>query len=56
MGVEGRLTRVDPLVYWTKDDVRDFMRANNLPYHKKAKRKYNHKEAKDDSEYPSYHY
>lgn len=53
---EGRLTRVNPLLHWSKDDVREFMRINNLPYHKMAKKKYSHTETKEDVESPSYHY
>lgn len=31
--VEGRLIRVDPVVRWSKDDVRTFMRKHSLPFH-----------------------
>lgn len=37
---DGRLIRVDPVIRWTDDDVRKFMRENELPYHKRAKRDY----------------
>ncbi len=54
--VEGRLTRVDPLFSWSKDDVRSFMSAHNLPYHEMAKRKYDHNKNKEKSDSLSYHY
>jgi phosphoadenosine phosphosulfate reductase len=54
--VEGRLIKVDPLIRWTKDDVREFMRAHNLPYHKLALRKYNYEENKEGVTYPFYHF
>lgn len=38
--VEGRLIKVDPLVRWSKDEVREFMRAHGLPYHKLAAREW----------------
>ena len=53
---EGRLTRVDPLIHWSKDDVRNFMSARKLPYHEMAKKKYADREAKDREASPSYHY
>lgn len=31
--VDGRLIRIDPLLDWSKDDVRKFMRANAIPFH-----------------------
>ncbi|MGI9499690.1 MAG: phosphoadenosine phosphosulfate reductase family protein [Geminicoccaceae bacterium] len=53
---DGLLTKVDPLIQWSKDDVRDFMSTHGLPYHKMAKRT----QAVDKSERteasPSYHY
>jgi phosphoadenosine phosphosulfate reductase len=36
---DGRLVRVNPLLHWTQEDVRDFMREHKLPYHERAKRK-----------------
>ena len=36
--VEGRLCRIDPLAGWTRADVREFMRARELPYHRRAYR------------------
>lgn len=38
--VEGRLIKVDPLIRWSKDEVREFMRAHGLPYHKLAAREW----------------
>ena len=37
--VESRLIRVDPLIRWTKDDVRAFMREHELPFHPRAVRR-----------------
>lgn len=37
--LDGRLVRVDPILDWTQDDVREFMRKNKLPYHKRARRR-----------------
>lgn len=54
--VDGRLIKVDPLLRWTKDDIREFMRAHNLPYHKMAKRKYAVEGDKEAVTYPSYHF
>jgi phosphoadenosine phosphosulfate reductase len=34
--VEGRLIRIDPLIRWSQDDVRRFMRENGLPFHPRA--------------------
>lgn len=34
--VEGRLIRVDPLIRWIRDDVRQFMREHDLPFHPRA--------------------
>lgn len=34
--LDGRLVRVNPLLGWSDDDVRRFMRANELPYHPHA--------------------
>lgn len=56
--VDGRLIKVDPLIRWTKDDVRNFMRAHNLPYHRMAMRTYKYGET-DNGEgtvYPTYHF
>ena len=54
--VDGRLIKVYPLVRWTKDDIREFMRAHNLPYHEMAKRKYNYGADETAVTYPSYHF
>ncbi len=37
--MESRLIRVDPLIRWTKDDVRAFMREHKLPFHPRAVRR-----------------
>lgn len=33
---EGRIMRVHPLVGWTKDEVRNYLKERNLPFHPKA--------------------
>lgn len=54
--VEGRLIKVDPLIRWSKNDVRDFMSTHSLPYHKMAKRNYRYKETAEDAMHPTYHF
>jgi phosphoadenosine phosphosulfate reductase len=54
--VDGRLIKVDPLIRWTKDDVRHFMRAHNLPYHKMAARKFSYDDDNGGITYPTYHF
>jgi len=54
--VDGRLIKVDPLIRWSKNDVRDFMRMHRLPYHKMAKRDYRYNETKEDVSHPTYHF
>ena len=34
--VEGRLIRVDPLIDWTPEDIRAFIRRHKLPLHPRA--------------------
>ena len=36
--IEGRLIRVDPLVHWSKDEIRSFMKQNQIPFYKRAYR------------------
>ena len=56
--VESRLIRVDPLRRWSKDDVRQFMRDNGLPFHPRAARERRRPEPFRDTPpvAPSYHY
>ena len=54
--IDGRLIKVDPLIRWTKDDVQEFMRMNNLPYHKMAKREFNYDKSKSGGIPPTYHF
>ena len=54
--VEGRLIRIDPLLRWSKDDIREFMRANRLPYHKQARRNLALKDTDEGSMLPNYNY
>ncbi len=37
--VESRLIRVDPLLRWSRDEVRAFMRTHGLPFHPRAIRR-----------------
>ncbi len=53
---DGRLVRVDPVIRWNEDDVRQFMRDNNLPYHKRAKRTYPKFEPDGESDAPWHAY
>jgi phosphoadenosine phosphosulfate reductase len=54
--VDGHLIKVDPLIRWTKDDVREFMRANDLPYHEMAKRQFSYDKPKSGGTPPTYHF
>ncbi len=54
--LDGRLVRVDPVVRWSDDDIRDFMRDNDLPYHKRAKRNYPKFQPDEESDAPWYAY
>jgi len=53
---DGLLTKVDPLIHWSKDDVRDFMSTHGLPYHKMAKRTQAADKPRRTEANPSYHY
>jgi len=37
--VEGRLIRINPLIRWSKTDIRFFMREHGLPFHPRAARR-----------------
>lgn len=54
--VDGKLIKVDPLVRWSREDVQAYMRSNELPYHKMAKREFTYDEKKGDATYPMYHF
>ncbi len=54
--VYGRLIGVDPLVHWTKDDVRAFMRAHKLPFHPRAVRPKPARQTEQQPLPPSYNY
>jgi phosphoadenosine phosphosulfate reductase len=56
VGMECRLIRVDPLNRWTKEDVRAFMRENNLPFHPRAVRRKPTPSPGEDRVLPSYNY
>jgi phosphoadenosine phosphosulfate reductase len=54
--MEGNLVRIDPLIDWTPQDVRDFMRKNGLPFHPRAKRRVDPRLPEDTPCPPSYHF
>lgn len=54
--VEGHLIKIDPLIRWSKNDVRDFMNAHRLPYHKMAKRQFRYDRADEEAPHPTYHF
>lgn len=54
--VDGRLIKIDPLIRWSKDDVRAFMRDNDLPYHKMAKRSFSYADKTNGDAHPTYHF
>ncbi len=54
--VERRLIRVDPLIRWTKDDVRAFMREHKLPFHPRAIRRKPAPPLEEPSLLPSHNY
>ena len=54
--VESRVIRVDPLIRWTKDDVRAFMREHKLPFHPRVVRRKPAPPPEDHESLPSYNY
>lgn len=46
--MDGRLYRIDLLAGWSRNDVREFMRGHDLPYHKRAYRTQMRMPARDD--------
>ncbi len=54
--VEGRLIRVDPLLNWWKDDIRDFMKARAMPYHPRVAKIEKPKPTAPPGSVPDYHY
>lgn len=54
--VESRLIRVDPLIRWSKDEVRSFMRKHNLPFHPRAARRAPEPPGELEELPPTYHY
>lgn len=54
--VESRLIRVDPLLRWTKDDVRAFMRQHKLPFHPRSIRRKPPQPSGKEPVVPSYNY
>lgn len=54
--VEGRLVRVDPLLDWTPQDVRAFMRDNKLPFHPRAAKRVDPRLPEDTPCPPTYHF
>ncbi len=54
--VESRLIRVDPLLRWSRDDVRAFMREHELPFHPRAIRRRPEPPAESQPLPPTYHF
>ncbi len=54
--VYGRLIGIDPLVHWSKDDVRRFMREHELPFHPRAARPKPERRKEQHPLPPSYNY
>jgi len=54
--VESRLIRVDPLLRWSRDDVRAFMREHKLPFHPRAIRRRPEPPAESQPLPPTYHF
>ena len=54
--LEGSLVRVDPLIDWSPQDVRAFLREHDLPLHPRAGRRVDPRAAKDTPCPPSYHF
>ena len=54
--MEGSLVRVDPLIDWTPQEVRAFMREHDLPFHPRAGRRVDPRAAEDTPCPPSYHF
>lgn len=54
--VEGRLIRVDPLIDWTPQEVRAFMREHDLPFHPRAARRVVPRAPGDTPCPPTYHF
>jgi len=54
--VESRLIRVNPLVRWSKDDVRAFLREHKLPFHPRVAQRKPSPPPGDKPSAPSYHY
>ncbi|MEM7170267.1 MAG: phosphoadenosine phosphosulfate reductase family protein [Pseudomonadota bacterium] len=55
VGVESRLIRVDPLIRWSKQEVRAFLKEQGLPLHPRATRQ-PPSPPPDDEPIPSYSY
>lgn len=54
--VEGRLIRVNPLIDWTPQDVRAFMREHGLPFHPRARKRVDTRLPEDTPCPPTYHF
>lgn len=54
--VECRLVRVDPLLGWSREDVRAFMRAHKLPFHPRALSRRPEPSARRQPLPPNYHF
>ena len=54
--VESRLIRVDPLIRWSQDNVRAFMREHSLPFHPRATRRKPARPSEKQPLTPTYHF
>ncbi len=54
--VESRLIRINPLIRWTKNDIRAFMREHELPFHPRAVRPKPAPYLEEQAIPPSYNY
>lgn len=54
--MEGSLVRVDPLIDWSPQEVRAFMREHGLPFHPRAGRRIDPRAGEDTPCPPSYHF
>ena len=53
---EGRLIRINPLVSWTQDQVRQFMQENELPYHPRSNLRPREQAKEDAQTATTYHF
>jgi phosphoadenosine phosphosulfate reductase len=54
--IEGRLIRVNPLLDWSPQDIRAFMREHDLPFHPRAGKRVDARLPEDTPCPPTYHF